>query len=209
MRKISVCLFLLVLFLFSSKNNAFAATNSNDTNNPNYDQARQDYRTYLEQLKALSSQYKQVTNEVKKVIQEEGVPVWDDSGMGGIKMSNMTVQELDSQTFGDTDIQDSDKYLIVKLDIPGVKKEDLKVSILENNVLRVTGNRQEEQSNNFASSSAHYIRSERRHGTFDRQIKLPVPVSNTGTEAKYDNGVLTVRVLKASANTKEIPVQVR
>ena len=46
-----------------------AATNSNE-NDPAYQQARQDYRTYLQQLKTLSSQYKQITGEVKKVIQE-------------------------------------------------------------------------------------------------------------------------------------------
>ena len=202
-------IFLLVgLGVCFSSSISSAATNQN-TNDAAYDQARQDYRAYLQQLKTLSSQYKQITGEVKKVIQEEGVPVWDDSGMGGIKMADVTVQELDGQTFGDTDIQDTDKYLIVKLDIPGVKKEELKVSILENDVLRVTGRREEEQNNNFSSSNARYVRAERRHGTFDRQVKLPVPVSNTGTEARYENGVLTVRVLKASANTKEIPVQIR
>jgi HSP20 family molecular chaperone IbpA len=185
-----------------------AATNSND-NDPAYQQARQDYRAYLAQLKDLSSQYKRITGEVKKVIQEEGVPVWDDNGMGGIKMADVTVQELDSQSFGDTDIQDNDKYLTVKIDIPGVKKDELRVSILENAILRVSGRREEETSNNFASSSARFIRTERRHGDFERQIKLPVPVSNTGTEAKYENGVLTIKVLKASVNAKEIPVQIR
>lgn len=205
MKKTSCLLFIISLFFNTGA--LSAATDSKD--DPAYSQARQDYRTYLEQLKVLSNQYKQITGEVKKVIQEEGVPVWDDSGMGGIKMADVTVEELDGRTFGDTDIQDSDKHLIIKLDLPGVRKEDLKVSIVENDVLRVTGRREEERTGNFTSSNARYIRSERRHGAFERQIKLPVPVSNSGTEAKYENGVLTIRVLKMSANTKEIPVQIR
>ena len=58
---------------------SFSATNQN-TNDPAYDQARQDYRAYLQQLKTLSSQYKQITGEVKKVIQEEGVRLFEATG---------------------------------------------------------------------------------------------------------------------------------
>ena len=185
-----------------------AATNQ-DSANPNLEQAKADYRAYLQQLKVLSGQYRQITSDMKQVIQEEGVPVWDDSGMGGIKVANVTVEDVDGQTFGDTDIQDTGKNLIVKIDLPGLKKEELKVSIVENSVLRVSGRREDQNIGNWQNSSGQYYRSERRRGAFERQIKLPVPVSNAGTEARYDNGVLTVKVLKASAAAHETPIQVR
>ena len=44
-----------------------------------YDQARVDYRAYLEQLKALNQQYKEVTGELKTIVQEEGLPVWNEN----------------------------------------------------------------------------------------------------------------------------------
>ena len=53
-----------------------AAAQSNDQNAA-YDQARQDYRGYLQQLKVLNQQYKQITGEMSKIIKEEGVPSWD------------------------------------------------------------------------------------------------------------------------------------
>ena len=206
MRKI---IFLFLLFqIFDVNPTVYSATNS-DSSNPGVEQAKADYRAYLQQLKALSGQYKQITGEMKKVIQEEGVPVWDDSGMGGIKMADVTIQEADEATFGDTDIQEMDRHLLVKVDLPGLKKNEIKVSILENRVLRISGTREDENINVSNTVAGHYYRSERRHGSFERQIKLPVEVLDTGTEAKYQDGVLTVKILKASNSSKEVAIPVR
>lgn len=208
MRKI-ICLSLsLFLGIFAFNPAADSATNS-DSSNAGVEQAKADYRAYLQQLKALSSQYKEITGEMKKVIQEEGVPVWDDSGMGGIKVADVTIQEADEATFGDTDIQDTDKQLIVKVDLPGLKKDEIKVSILENRVLRISGRREDEKISVSDTRNNHYLRAERRRGNFERQIKLPVEVLDTGTEAKYENGVLTVRILKSSASRREVTVPVK
>ena len=197
-----------IAFTFFLTACVFAATNS-DSSNPGVEQAKADYRAYLQQLKALSGQYKQITGEMKKVIQEEGVPVWDDTGMGGIKIADVTVQEADEATFGDTDIQETDRHLLVKVDLPGLKKDEIRVSILENRVLRFTGRREDENITTRDTGAGHYYRAERRRGSFERQIKLPVEVLDSDTEAKYENGVLTVKLLKGNAGRREVPVQIR
>jgi len=200
--------FSFIAFTFFLTSCVFAATSS-DSSNPSVEQAKADYRAYLRQLKTLSGQYKQITGEMKKVIQEEGVPVWDDSGMGGIKIADVTVQEADEATFGDTDIQETDRHLLVKVDLPGLKKDEIRVSILENRVLRFTGRREDENITTRDTGAGHYYRAERRRGSFERQIKLPMEVLDNGTEAKYENGVLTVKILKAPTPKKEINVPVK
>ena len=200
--------FSFIAFTFFLTSCVFAATSS-DSSNPSVEQAKADYRAYLQQLKTLSGQYKQITGEMKKVIQEEGVPVWDDTGMGGIKIADVTVQEADEATFGDTDIQETDRHLLVKVDLPGLKKDEIRVSILENRVLRITGRREDENIATKNTGTGHYYRAERRRGSFERQIKLPVEVLDSDTEAKYENGVLTVKLLKGNAGRREVPVQIR
>ncbi len=181
---------------------AQAATQSNDQN-PAYDQARQDYRGYLQQLKVLNQQYKQITGEMSKIIKEEGVPSWDMGGTG------LTQDQNNGKTFAAADIQETDKDMVVKIDLPGVNKDNIKLKIENNKTLRVQGERNEEKPQTQAISDTRYQRTERQQGVFERVIELPALANDTGTEAKYENGVLTVKILKAPAAKKEINVPVK
>ena len=184
----------LALFLTTA---ALAAAQSNDQNAA-YDQARQDYRAYLQQLKVLNQQYKQITGEMSKIIKEEGVPTWD---MGGV--------ESGSKTFAAADIQETDKDMVVKMYLPGVNKDKIKLKIENNKMLRVQGERYEEKQETQVTPDTHYQRTERQHGVFERVIELPALASDSGTDAKYENGVLTVKILKAPTPKKEINVPVK
>jgi HSP20 family protein len=119
---------------------------------------------------------------------------------------NGTARE--QSTFGTftppVDVYEDEHNLVLKLEIPGMNEEDLKVS-LENSTLTVTGERKfekEEKEENF-----HRI--ERRYGTFTRTFRLPTTVDTENVDAGYDKGVLKIKLAKrAEAKPKQIKVGV-
>ena len=100
------------------------------------------------------------------------------------------------------DVYEDEHNLVLKLEVPGVNDEDLKIS-LENNTLTVTGERKfekEEKEENF-----HRI--ERRYGSFTRTFRLPSTVDTENVQAGYDKGILKVRLAKrAEAKPKQIKI---
>lgn len=111
--------------------------------------------------------------------------------------------ELTFGTFAPAvDVYEDEHNLVLKLEVPGMNEEDLKVS-LENNSLTVSGERKlekEEKEENF-----HRI--ERRYGTFTRTFSLPNTVDPEKVEAAYDKGVLKITLAKrAEAKPKNIKV---
>lgn len=178
------------------------------------EQAKQDYRVFLDQLKALNSQYREVTNEIKEVIKEEGVPVIDDE-TGELVMKKDFDDDVRTQyaqtgpVFGDVDIRETDKEMIVKVDLPGVKKEAITVKIEDAKVLRIYGRRDNEKEDIWNKGYVRTYQSERHHGKFQRRIDLPALAKDTGIEAQYENGVLTVRIPKLTETKKEVNISIR
>ena len=89
------------------------------------------------------------------------------------------------------DILEDDHNIKLKAEIPGVKVEDLAVT-LENNVITITGERKfkdEEEEDNF-----HRI--ERRYGKFTRSFTLPAGVDSANVNAMFEDGVLNVTLPK-------------
>ena len=102
------------------------------------------------------------------------------------------------------DIYEDEHKIVLKLEVPGMKQEDLDIQ-LENNTLTVRGERkfeQEEKEENF-----HRI--ERRYGIFYRAFTIPNTVNPDSVKADYDAGVLRLQLEKrAEAKPKQIKVQV-
>jgi HSP20 family protein len=102
------------------------------------------------------------------------------------------------------DIYEDDHQIMLKLEVPGMKQEDLDIQ-LENNNLTVRGERKfekEEKEENF-----HRI--ERRYGSFYRAFTIPNTVNPESVKADYDAGVLRIQLEKrAEAKPKQIKVQV-
>ena len=102
------------------------------------------------------------------------------------------------------DVYEDAEKLVLKLEIPGVKTEDLDIR-LENQTLVIKGERKfehEEKAENF-----HRI--ERRFGSFVRSFTLPQAVDTEAVTASSDAGVLTISLRKkAEAQPKQIKVQV-
>ncbi len=98
--------------------------------------------------------------------------------------------------------EDNDKY-VVKAELPGLKKEDINVS-LDGNTLTISGERKQEEQKQEGES----YRAERFFGRFQRSITLPVAVQADKIEAAYKDGVLNVTLPKAEeAKPKQIQIK--
>jgi HSP20 family protein len=86
-------------------------------------------------------------------------------------------------------IETADKDVIVRAELPDMKREDIKVTF-ENNVLTIEGERKFEKKD----ANETYHRVERGYGTFRRSFSLPATVDATKVEAEYKDGVLTVNL---------------
>ena len=102
------------------------------------------------------------------------------------------------------DVYEDEQKLMLKLEVPGIRQEDLDVRI-ENQLLTVRGERRfeaEEKEENF-----HRI--ERRFGTFARTFTLPVSVDTASIAAKYENGVLAIQLAKKeAAKPKQVKIEI-
>lgn len=101
-------------------------------------------------------------------------------------------QPLTSENFlPPVDISEDDHNITLQAEIPGVKQEDLNIT-LENNVLTISGERkfkEEEKKENF-----HRI--ERRYGKFTRSFTLPASVNAENVNATFENGLLNITLPK-------------
>lgn len=100
------------------------------------------------------------------------------------------------------DFKDKKDEYIVKLDIPGVKKEDVKIEV-EDNRLTIQGERREEKE----EQDAKYYLSESYQGSFMRSFTLPSKVDENKVDARYQDGVLTIKIPKIeSSKAKKIDI---
>lgn len=89
-----------------------------------------------------------------------------------------------------TDIlETADQNVVVRIDLPQVKREDIKVTY-ENNVLTVEGERKLEP----AGENEKYHRVERGYGLFRRTFTVPATIDASRVEANYADGVLTIKL---------------
>jgi HSP20 family protein len=99
--------------------------------------------------------------------------------------------------------EDKDQF-VVKVEVPGMKKEDIQLS-LHDGALSISGERKGEDK----FENAEVYRAERFFGRFQRTIALPAAVDADKIKAHYQDGVLTVTLPKAEeAKPKQITVQV-
>jgi HSP20 family protein len=102
------------------------------------------------------------------------------------------------------DISEDQDNIYVDVEIPGMKKEDIKVS-LEHDVLSLRGEKKQEKD----IKDENYHRWERNYGSFARSFELPASVQADKIKASYKNGVVHIQLPKAEeAKPKEIPIEV-
>lgn len=97
--------------------------------------------------------------------------------------------------------EDADN-VTVSLELPGVDKKDVSVTI-HDGVLTISGERRQEKE----VKEGEYVRSERYYGRFERQVGLTQPVVSDKVRAAYKDGVLTITLPKAAeAKPKAIDI---
>jgi HSP20 family protein len=105
----------------------------------------------------------------------------------------------------EVDIVEQDGVILVKADLPGMKREDIEVGV-EGDMLVIKGHRAEEKE----IKEENYYCAERSSGEFYRAFTLPEGVDAGAIEATYENGVLEVRMPRpAASQAKSVKVEVK
>lgn len=107
--------------------------------------------------------------------------------------------------FPDMDLFEQEGKIVMRVDLPGMKREDIDVAI-EGDMLVVRGQRKEEKE----SKEEDYYCAERAAGSFYRSIRLPEGTSTDAIEAPYEDGVLEVKVPQpATPEPKKLKVAIK
>lgn len=93
------------------------------------------------------------------------------------------------------DISETKEHYLVSFDMPGVKKDEIKIEV-QGNTLLIAGERQREIKE---SNTEVTVRRERAYGKFERTFELPKSIDTNKIEAHFDNGVLNIALPKADA----------
>ena len=100
------------------------------------------------------------------------------------------------------DIAENEKEYEVKAELPGMKKDEIKISF-KDDVLTLSGERKSEKE----EDDKNFHRIERSYGQFERCFHLPKNVKVPDIKADYKNGILTVNIPKSEeAKPKEIAI---
>jgi HSP20 family protein len=101
------------------------------------------------------------------------------------------------------DVSENDDEFVVKASLPGINPDELEVSF-SGRTLTLKGEIKSEEE----KEGEHYHLRERRYGSFARSLTLPTPVNADAIEARYEAGVLTLRLPKVEeVKPKRIAIQ--
>jgi len=94
------------------------------------------------------------------------------------------------------DIFEEGGNVVLKAELPGIKREDVNVKFVENNIV-ISG----EKKTEGRVEEKDYLRLERSHGTFNRMLSLPDGVNTDKAKATFKDGVLEVRIPKTEGRS--------
>jgi HSP20 family protein len=105
----------------------------------------------------------------------------------------------------DVELVERDNEYVVNVDLPGVRADEVQISIDDSNVLTMRGERREEQTR----QDRGYEYTERSYGVFMRSIELPRGVDTSRIQAELRDGVLQLHIPKTEQAARRIPVSSR
>jgi len=102
------------------------------------------------------------------------------------------------------DVSETKDDVIINTEIPGMSKDDVKVSV-QDNILTLSGEKKQEK----VEKDANYHRMERSYGSFSRSFTLPTSVQPDKVKANYKDGILRITLPKSEeVKPKQIPITV-
>jgi HSP20 family protein len=125
--------------------------------------------------------------------------VFEDINRGGIRFE---IGEFTPRV----DVAEDDKQVTFHAELPGIAKEDVKVTITDENVLTISGEKKREEK----TEDKNYMRVERSYGSFTRSFVLPADLATESVDAKFEHGVLHIAIPKkepAKPKQQEITIQ--
>jgi HSP20 family protein len=118
-----------------------------------------------------------------------------DDFFGGVGRSLQGTQSLTPAM----NVDETEKEVVITAELPGVTEKDVEVNVA-GDVLTIKGQKKAEHEEKNGDS--YYM--ERRFGSFARSVRLPFEVKDEHAEAKFSNGVLTVRLPKPTEMQKAV-----
>ncbi|HHE65306.1 MAG TPA: Hsp20/alpha crystallin family protein [Bacteroidetes bacterium] len=101
------------------------------------------------------------------------------------------------------DIVEQEDKLMLNAELPGIEKEDVKISF-QNNILTIEGEKKQQSE----AKDDDYFRTERFYGKFCRSFTMPSDIDSENISADYSNGVLTVSLPKSEkAKPQQIEIK--
>jgi len=117
----------------------------------------------------------------------------------------MRAFESEDLDFGPSvDVYETEAELVVKAELPGVKKEDIELTLQEDRIVIKGETKKEEQIDEEG-----YHRRELRYGRFGRVIPLPTTVKQEEIQASFNDGVLTIRAPKVEEKEKGSKIDIQ
>ncbi|KAL8213880.1 hypothetical protein R6Q57_003329 [Mikania cordata] len=126
--------------------------------------------------------------------------IWDPFREFPIPLSSDLSEETSALVNARVDWKETPEAHVFKADLPGIKKEELKVEIEDGNVLQIFGERNVEKED----KNEKWHRVERSSGRFTRRFRLPENAKMEEVKAAMENGVLTITVPKAEAKKPDV-----
>lgn len=135
-----------------------------------------------------------------------GLPVWDPlsawDGLFENFLSPVRMRDLENEWhMPSTDIRETKDAYVVTSELPGMKKDDIKVS-LQDGVLTITA---ENSSEHEETKEGMVIRRERRYGKFMRRFSIGSDVLDDKVDATFEDGVLRLTIPKAQPKGASTP----
>ena len=108
--------------------------------------------------------------------------------------------------FPKVDIIENETSHQIFVELPGVKKEDIKI-VIEDGILRLSGEKKKE---NLSTEDVKVLNSERRFGKFERKFRIPEDINSDEVTAEYNNSVLKITLSKiVPQKPKEFVIEVK
>jgi HSP20 family protein len=101
------------------------------------------------------------------------------------------ISEYEESFYPKIDISEDERNIYVDAELPGLKKNDLKIS-LKDNILTLNG----EKKNIKENKNKSFYRSERTYGTFSRSFTIPGEINPDTIDAVFEDGILKVVIEK-------------
>ena len=115
----------------------------------------------------------------------------------------------DSESFNSfnpkIDISEDEKNIYLEAELPGVKKENMKIK-LEDNKLTISG---EKKNVNDSDKGKRFFNRERLFGTFEKVFTIQADIKQDNIRAEFENGILSVTIEKLIPEKKEMTIEIK